>query len=170
LTTPRIDNRGRGHPGWCKICAWEKAPEFNRRQKQGANAAQMQLWAKQYDFTFNRQVFYKHRGHITSARDKVVQAAAAIPERDKISDYSDDEVLLAIRDIGLRSAMDNPDTVNVGHALKAVQIRLAAKAQPTNVLVLIARAMTTPLDEIEGSFEDIGYDPPLMLEGPQEED
>jgi len=158
-----VSRRGYGHTGYCRICAFEKAPEFNRRARQGANVAQMQLWAKQYGFTFNRQTFYKHRdNHLTSARDKVVQAANLIPEREKISEYTDDEVLLAIRDLGLKSAMDNPDQVNVGHALKAVQIRTAAKSQPINTLILIARAMTMPLDEIEGDYEDLGYTPPLL--------
>lgn len=163
-----VSRRGYGQPGYCRICAWEKAGELNRRARQGANAAQVQLWAKQFDFTFNRQTFYKHRdNHLASARDRVVQAASLIPEREKISEYTDDEVLLAIRDLGLKSAMDNPDQVNVGHALKAVQLRTAAKQQPINTLVLIARAMTMPLDEIEGDFEEMGYEPPLLA-APQE--
>jgi hypothetical protein len=138
--------------------------EFNTRMRQGKNAVEMQEWAHKYNFTFHRDSFYKHRNsHMMSNADKVVQASLLIPESDKIRTTSDEDVLKGIRDLGYATAIANPENVTVGHALKALSILTAAKPQQTNVLLILARAMTTPLDEIEGEYVD--YAPQLLTEG-----
>lgn len=157
-----VSRRGYGHPGYCRICSWEKVTELNRRARAGQNAAKIQEWAKGHDFTFNRQTFYKHRNeHLASRADRMVQASLAIPDGEKIRNTTDEDVLRGIRDLGYASALANPESVTVNHALKAIATLTAAKQQPTNVLIVLARALTTPYAEIEGEYADL----PLLTEG-----
>lgn len=157
-----VSRRGYGHTGYCRICSWEKVTELNRRLRAGQNAPKIAAWAKTHDFTFNRQTLYKHRNeHLASRSDRVVQASLAIPDSEKIRNTTDEDVLRGIRDLGYASALANPESVTVNHALKAVAVLTAAKQQPTNVLIVLARALTTPYAEIEGEYADI----PLLTEG-----
>ena len=138
--------------------------EFNTRVRQGKNAVEMQEWAHKYNFTFHRQSFYTHRNkHLMSSSDKVVQASLAVPENEKIRNATDEDVLKGIRDLGYATAIANPENVTVGHALKALSILNASKPQNQNVLILLARALTTPYAEVEGEYTE--YDPPLLMEG-----
>lgn len=148
---------GRFRPGYCSICAWEFAPELNKKLKLGWNARELNDWAQTKGKTFHRETLYAHKKHLTSGVDQVVQAAHMIPERDKIRTVSNDQFLEAIRDIGLANALQDPSSVNLNHSLKAVQILESKKEKPQQVLLVLAGAVMGRLPEpaIDGEVREI---------------
>lgn len=150
-----VSTAGYGKPGYCRLCAWVHEPELNDRMRAGWNARQINDWMAKFGFSANRQTIYKHREHITSKADKVV----AYAERSQLAaptTVSNQQFLSAIRDLGMKNALADPDAVTVRDALKAVQIMENQKQSGDNVLILLAQVMT-------------GNAPPTVIDGVAEE-
>lgn len=75
--------------------------------------------------------------------------AAAVPKR------SNRDVISAIRDIGFANIEMNPGSVRVSDTIKAAGLLEASKTGPTNILVLMAQAMTRNAVVIDGDYKEI---------------
>lgn len=148
--------KGYGQPGYCKVCDTKIVGEANGRLKAGQTVAMVQRWAESKGVKLHRTTWYRHVEHMRSGRDKVVQVARTVREMDKMTRVTNTEFLEAVRDIGYANARAEPESVNLGHALKAVQIMETTKDRGRDVLVILARAMT-------------GHDIAPMLNPPMEE-
>lgn len=149
-----VSTAGYGKPGYCRLCAWVHEPELNERMRAGWNASQINAWMSKFDFSANRQTIYKHREHITSKADKLV----AYAERSQAvapTTVTNQQFLTAVRDIGMKNVLADPDSITVRDALKAVQLLETQKSE-SNVLILLAQVMT-------------GNAPPTVIEGVSEE-
>lgn len=106
-------------------------------------------WCATRDFKVTRQKLADHKNHITDPKETLVDHARRNPAIK--NNVSNDEFLQAIIDIGYQKAIEDPDNINVGHALKAAQVREARKqANTTNVLMLFAAAsMGLPTNQPE---------------------
>jgi hypothetical protein len=150
-----VSRKGFGRPGFCKLCAWEHEPELNKLMKAGRNAAQTAQWAKdKHGFTFNRQTFYSHKGHITAPEDKVI----AYADREKrglqpvIRNATNKQFLEAVRDIGYTQAMNDPESVSLDHALKAAGLLEQSKQKTGDITLVFAQVVT-------------GHSPDVIVEG-----
>lgn len=150
-----VSTAGYGKPGYCRLCAWIHEAELNERMRAGWNARQINDWMAKFNFSANRQTIYKHREHITSKADKLV----AYAERSQAvapTTVTNQQFLSAVRDLGMKNALADPDSITVRDALKAVQIMESQKQSENNVLILLAQVMT-------------GNAPPTVLDGVAEE-
>jgi hypothetical protein len=154
--------KGFGQSGYCKVCDTRIVGEANGRLKAGQTVAMVQRWAESKGVKMHRTTWYRHVEHMKSGRDKVVQAARTVREVDKMTRVTNTEFLEAVRDLGYQNAQTNPESVNLNHALKAVQIMETTKDKGRDVLVILARAMTgndiTPMlppPVEEGEYEEL---------------
>jgi len=144
---------GRGKPGFCKICDSAYATIINKLLEQGKNEAETKraVQAIDPDFTWNRQTLYLHKEHITHSlitHQKMALADPIIVPKTNIG------ALEAIRDIGMQRAINYPDEVTVGDALKAVSIMEQRREKRDSVWVVLAKAMNNQLPElIEGEYK-----------------
>jgi len=123
--------RGAGKPGYCKLCAHPNLPEINKQIKAGLNAAQLNAYCNErWGLTAARQTWYTHiKQHATHPADKVVAVSKLPrPNGELIRQTTDEEFTQAVIDIGMRKAIEDPDSISIDHALKAVQIRSSAKS------------------------------------------
>ena len=145
---------GYGKPGYCKICAWSHYGELQSRIEQKWKTPDIQHWAKQFEFEFNRKTLYEHKKHTVAPGDRVValaeQTRAAATQK-----RSNRDVVAAIRDIGFANIEMNPGSVRVSDTLKAAGILEAGKTGPTNILVLMAQAMTRNQVIVDGDYKEI---------------
>lgn len=101
-------------------------------------------------FTFAKQTFLKHKEHrqhplLTDAEE----ARKTVP-------VSNRAVLEAIRDIGMKKALEDPEAVNVNHALRAAKILQDSEGKQETVLVLLAKAVQgAPPEIITGEYKEI---------------
>ena len=106
-------------------------------------------------FSWSKPTFYDHKRHITHPLITAQKAALMNPT---IVPQTNRGFLEAVRDIGIRKAIDNPESVTIDHGLKAVSIMESNKKPIENVFILIAKEMANPdryRDAIEGEFEVI---------------
>ena len=138
-----VSRAGFGTKGYCKICAWKYASEFNKLvARHDWNAGEAGRWAKtKGGFTFDRGVYYKHKKeHLTSPRRNWVDEARKKPLRK----ISTEEYLEAVKDAAV--AQIDPDqggdpaAVTMEQGLKAAQILQASKKPTGNVDVRIVLA------------------------------
>lgn len=151
MTTTRtvtIGKEGRNKTGYCSVCASDLEPEINKRMKAGWNAAKVNEWLSKFErkpgvpMAFNRQTLYKHRDHITSSRDKVVAYAERARQNPVIKATTNRQFLEAVRDVGMTKAVQNPEDITIGDALKAVQIMENSKQGPGDTYFVLAQIMT----------------------------
>lgn len=145
--------------GRCKICAWDRAKELNRRVAQGGwNAAEAAAWSEPKGLTFDRKTFYAHKEHSQHPADALVShaenaAAKAHPTVTQTAFYE------AIRDVGFRNAMSDPSSVTLTHALKAADALERRKDQGADLLATLAKLMMgAPMQQvvvIEGEAQEI---------------
>lgn len=145
--------------GRCKICAWDKAKAFNKAVAQaGMNASQAQTWASQRGLTFDRKTYYTHRDHSQHPADALVSYAdrAALQAAPTVTNT---QFLEAIRDIGFQNAVDNPENVTLGHALKAVDTLERRRDQGQDLIAVLAKMMLGAKVEqvvtIEGQYQEV---------------
>jgi hypothetical protein len=145
---------GQGKPGWCKICAHPAGKFLNSKladDPEGFNAAKAQKFARELTLpdvellTFNRQTFYSHREHVTHP---LVSHARLAQENPVIVPKTNRGVLEAIRDIGMKRAVDHPEEVTVEHALKAAGHLMAKENRADGVLVILAKAISGSSGEV----------------------
>lgn len=134
----------KGSPGACKICEWEGSAFLNRKyaaDTEGFNAAKAAAFAKTLDpeFTFNRQTWYAHVTHITHP---IVSAVKKASQNPIVVPKTNTGVLEAIRDLGIRRAVENPEEVTVDHALRAASELNRKQSGTDNVLIVFAKVLS----------------------------
>lgn len=164
--------RGRGHAGFCKICAHPEAPRFVKGARDGWNAKQAQTVGEMVGLTFNRQTWYTHLEHAKTGEQMVIQAAEQVRKSGALTvagirKNSNTDVLGAIRDLGMKRALEHPEDVGIDHALKAVQILEARKDRGSDQLNILVQFVTgnaptvvveRPTEVIEGTAVEITPD------------
>lgn len=145
-------SNGRGKPGYCKICDSPWADAVNKLVEQGKNEAETKRAIQAIDptMTWNRQTFYKHAEHVTHP---LVTYERKARDNPPIVPKTTRGVLEAIRDIGMKRAIDNPEEVTVDHALRAATELNRTEKKVDGVFVILAKAISgQPQDVIEGEF------------------
>lgn len=145
--------------GFCKVCAWPNVKALNRQLNAGMTAEAAVQWCKQRGMTtLNIKTIYKHKGHSKHPSDALVSyadrsLAGTVPA------YSNQEVLAAMRDIGMANMAADPSTVSPGHALKAIELMERKNSTGQQLLDIIAKGMLgKPIKEmviIEGSATEV---------------
>lgn len=163
--------KGFGKPGYCKICAHPMAHKFIQGAREGGksgkgwNAAEAQEAGKVYGLSFNRQTWYAHLEHARTAEARVIQAAemvrkeGALTLRD-IERHNNTDVLEAIRDLGMKKALDDPEQVTLDHALKSIQILEQRKDKGGDALNVLVQFVVgqPPAVVIEGQAREVPAD------------
>lgn len=141
------------------MCSWDKAKQFNKAVATGGlNAAQALAWATQRGLTFDRKTFYTHRDHSQHPADALVTYAerAAL---QAVPTVTNDEFLTAIRNLGMQNAIQNPESVTVAHALKAVDTLERRRDSSGDLLAALAKIMLGARVEevvvIEGTAQEV---------------
>lgn len=165
MTTPgaKIDRSkhsgaGYGQGGYCSICDTDIVRDVNRRIREGHTMAAIMRWAETKGIVHHKTTWYRHKEHMQSGRDIVVQKAKTVREMDKMTRVTNTDFLEAVRDIGYQNAVENPDTVTLGHALKAVSIMESRKDRGRDFLLVIAQAMTGQLPQLDAPTEEGEYE------------
>lgn len=151
---------GQGHRGYCRICDHPAAQFLNQKYeadppdakgKTGFNSAKAREFAATLDLTFDRATWYSHVKHITHPLMSLVKAAQ---ENPIVVPKTNQGVLEAIRDLGMKRAIENPEEVTIDHAIRAADILEGKKLGSETVIAVIARFMAAAKpEEIVG--EDI---------------
>lgn len=128
-----------GGPGFCKICASSVLPQINNMLRDNASSTKIIEWAKEFNLVFVRQTLYTHKEHITDTKTTYVDRARKNPI---IKRASNEEFLDAVRDAGFAKVANDPDSVSIGQALKAVQISVNAKKANEGVNIILVGVMT----------------------------
>ena len=161
-----ISRAGFGKPGYCRLCSFADLKQLDEKLAAGWNARQITDWLQvNYKVSVTRQTIYTHRDyHAKRPEDRVVSAVEKAQRKDvmlpRVS--SNEQYLEAIRDIGYRRAVDNPDEVTIDHGLKAAQILASQKQGGGNTFILLAKVMTgggLPEVIIEGESREIAVQP-----------
>ncbi len=149
---------GAGKQGYCKLCSFDDhvvQDKFDQRV-QDYSPAKLNDWlaTKGID-AVNRQTIYNHREHVKAPEDRMVQAVVKRdlehgkqPARVREIDFLD-----AVISLGHANALADPSNVTIDQALKATQIKAAAKAKGDAHELLVA-IMT-------GNYEEA----PTIVEG-----
>ncbi len=154
--TAIVAKTGFGSPGYCKICASSLLPQINKMIAEGANAAKIARWAKEFNFTFARQTLYAHKEHITDPRTSFVDKARRNPVIKKVSN---NQFLEAIRDAAAAKAVEAPELVSIDHGLKAAQILQNDKKGADGIMLVLMKVMSgNQEDVVEGEFTDVTGD------------
>lgn len=107
------------------------------------------------DWKYDRHGWYTHiKEHLTSP----LITAAQKTKRDgpKILPKSNDEALEMIRDIGMQNVIDNPESIGVDHALRAISEQEKKSKGPENLWVLLSRVQSGEAPEtLIGEFQDV---------------
>lgn len=148
---------GASREGYCKLCSSPMAPALNKLIVDGKNAADAQRTMEPLGLKFTRQTFYSHKEHVTHPLITAVEKAKRNPV---VVPKSNTGVLEAIRELGMRKAIDNPDEVTVDHALKAASILQQSEKKGDNILVVLAKSVMADVSEdiagyIEGEYEEV---------------
>ena len=143
--TAKERSAGYGKMGFCKICAHSGAPFINAAivraaQTKPMNAAEMLKYMQQLDpeFKADRHTFYKHqKEHLTSPLITAVEKTKQSGEM--ILPKSNAEALEMVRDLGMKTAIENPDTIGVDHALRAISEMEKKKGGADALWIAISR-------------------------------
>jgi len=153
-----------GKVGFCAICNSPNVAKINRKVREGWNASQLNEYVKGLgEPGWIRQTWYTHKPHAQTAEARVTEAKSlqVTPERAvAIRQASNTDFLEAVRDIGYTKAIENPDSVTLEQALKAVSIlegRKSSAADSVKVLVGIFTG-SAPSYIIEGEAREVEGD------------
>src|SRR5687767_6922392 len=145
-----------GREGFCKLCASPYAAALNRLILDGKNAGECLRYTEPLGLKFQRHTWYRHKeDHLTHP---LITAVAKAKKNPLIVPKSNTGVLEAIRELGMRRAIENPEEVTVDHALKAASILQASEKKGDNILVVLAKAVMAeaPADiYIEGEYMEV---------------
>jgi len=141
-----------GKTGYCSICKHPKVKVVNEVIAGGGSYSAALDRAQEFDFKFAKATFYTHKSHATSPLITDAEAARKNP----VVPQSNKAVLEAIRDIGMKKALENPDSVTVNQALRAASILAEKEGKHESVLIVLAKALQgTPPELIEGSWREV---------------
>ncbi len=145
-----------GSPGYCKVCDFQYADILNRKladlgEKKFTSQAALRF-AQELDpgFRFDRETWRKHKAHITHPLVTLQKQALADPV---IVPKTNVGKLEAIADIAMQKAMNNPESVSIDHGLKAIGILENKKDRKDTFVVLLAKAFSDQLPELEDTIE-----------------
>lgn len=143
----------------CKICVHPEAPRFIKGAREGGksgkgwNAAEAAEAAKVFGFTFTRQTWYAHVGHLDNAEERVLTAAKKAGRAGLVPVKSTNpQFLEAIRDIAMAKALADPDSVSIDQGLKAAAILENKKDRGQDSLAILVQFT-------------VGAPPPVYVEG-----
>lgn len=160
--TQKERGSGYGRLGFCKVCAHDGAKFLNAaiiraEATKPMTAAEMLAYMRQLDpdFNYDRHGFYKHKAdHLTSPLVTAVEKTRR--ESPKILPKSNDEALEMVRDLGMQSAIDNPESIGVDHALRAISEMEKKSKGPENLWVLLSRVQSGEAPEtLIGEFTEV---------------
>ena len=161
---PTAKERGSGYGrlGFCKVCAHEGAKFLNAaiiraEATKPMTAAEMLAYMRVLDpeFNYDRHGFYKHKqDHLTSPLVTAVEKTKR--EGQLILPKNNAEALEMVRDLGMKTAIDNPESIGVDHALRAISEMEKKKTGPDNFWVMLSRAQNGEAPElIVGEFKEV---------------
>ena len=133
--------KGYGQTGYCSVCDTPIVGEVKARMESGQSMAHIQRWAETKGVRLHKTTWLRHKAHVVAGRDRVVQYARTVREADKLTRVTNTEFLESVRDIGYANVQDDPSSVSLAHALKAVQIMETTKERPRDFLLVIARVL-----------------------------
>lgn len=141
-----------GKTGYCSICRNPKVKVVNEVIAGGGSYTAALERATEFDWKFSKATYYSHKAHATSPLLTDAEKARKSP----VVPTSNKAVLEAIRDIGMKKALENPDSVTVNQALRAASILAEKEGRHESVLIVLAKALQgTPPELIEGTWRDV---------------
>jgi hypothetical protein len=144
-----------GKTGHCSLCKHPKVLALNNAIKanKGYTVALREM-ADEYGWTFAKRTFLNHKNHITAP---LLTAAEAARKEAAHQPQNNRAVLEAIRDIGMRKALENPEEVKIDHALRAAKILQDAEGKQETVMVVMAKAVMQGYvpPTIEGEYTEV---------------
>lgn len=143
--------------GFCSVCRSEKVKVVNEVIEAGGSFNEALVIAQENGFTFSKGTFFRHKTHITSA---LITDAEAARKNPVVLPKSNKAVLEAIRDLGMRKAVTNPESVTVNQALRAASILNEKETKQDSVIVVLAKALQQQHDEpeipeISGEYHEV---------------
>lgn len=140
--------------GYCSICKNPKVKVVNDAIKGGASFSAALEIAQDHGLKFSKATFYSHKSHVTSP---LLTDAEAARKNPIVQPQSNKAVLEAIRDLGMRKAMADPDSVTVNQALRAAAILAEKESKQDSILIVLAKALQAPAapELIEGEYEEV---------------
>lgn len=159
---------GFGRTGFCKLCQHAGAPflaaAIVRAEAEGKpmSANDMLKYMRVLDPEFNadRHGFYKHKAdHLTSPLVTAVDQIRQSNGVAKIMPKDNQSALTMIRDLGMHTAIEHPESIGVDHALKAITEMEKKSRGPENLWVMISRMQSGESPElIMGEFKELSSD------------
>lgn len=144
---------GRGHAGFCKVCASSIADEVNKRLKAKQSVLKVIRWADGMGLSVSRPTMYAHRDHIKDPRVTFVEQARNNPV---IKGVTTREYLEAIRDSAAAKAVQYPELVTIQDGLKAAQILLQDKKGMEGITLVLMKVFTGQAEDvIEGEYREV---------------
>ena len=120
-------------------------------------AKQMTEYMQQLDpdFRYDRHGWYVHqKEHLTSPLITAVEKTRR--ESPKILPKSNAEALEMVRDMGMQSAIDHPESIGVDHALRAIDVMEKKKSGPDQFWIMLSRVQAGERPEIVvGEYKEI---------------
>ena len=139
--------------GWCSLCRNPNVKLLNNAIAAGKGYDRALRDVGEFGLTFSKGTFLKHKEHIT--HPLVTDAAKALAD-PIVQPKSNRAALELIRDMGVKRAMDDPDAVNVNHALRAAKILQDAEGKQDAAYIILAKAVTGPLPEVYiGEYKEL---------------
>jgi hypothetical protein len=136
--------------GYCSICKHPKVKIVNEVIAGGGSFNAALDRASEVGWAFAKGTFFKHKEHATSS----LLTDADKARKNPVIPQSNKAVLEAIRDLGMRKALEDPDSVTVNQALRAASILAEKESKQEGVLVVLAKALQgRPPEVIEGEYE-----------------
>ncbi len=134
---------GAGRTGYCKLCSFEDhklQDEFDARVLDNIPKKLNEWLVKHGQKPVNRATIYNHREHVKHPQDKFIDARTRrdIVHGKQPRRTSESEFLDAVIALGHENALLDPGAVTVDQALKATQIKQAAKAKGDAHQTLVA--------------------------------
>jgi hypothetical protein len=135
---------------WCRLCGEPWTPDLDKGIRESKwNANQVNEWLKRHGESASRELVYKHRDHVMGPQTAIIKAGANARKELTIREASNDVFLEAIRDIGYSKAIENPQSVTLDHAIKAVGILEGRKGKSGDILNLLIAVVSGHRPEIE---------------------
>ena len=137
--------------GYCSVCRRADVKTINKAIEAGLSYASVRDMVPSPPA---KATFFKHKEHVTSPLITEAEAARKSPV---LKPTSNQEVLEAIRDIGLQNAMENPERITTNHALRAAAILAEKETKHDQVTVVLAQLLQGPPPALEAEIIEGNY-------------
>ena len=143
-----------GKTGFCSICRHPKVKVINEVIAGGGSYSAALDRGEEFGIKFAKATFYNHKSHATSTLITDAEKARKNPIMPT-GPGSNRGFLEAIRDLGMKKALENPETVTVNQALRAASILSDKEGKHVAIEIVLAKALQgTPPELIEGSWSE----------------